>query len=141
MDYRRLGRSDIRVSAICLGSMNWGEQNSAQDGFTQMDLALERGINFIDSAEMYAVPPRPETQGHSEQIIGDWMRKRGNRDQVIVATKVAGPDAHLSYLRDGTLRLDRKNMEAAVDASLKRLQSDYIDLYQLHWPPMIPSQH
>ncbi len=134
MDYRRLGRSDILVSAICLGSMNWGEQNSTEDGFAQMDQAVERGVNFIDSAEMYASPPRADTQGRSEEVIGAWMRRRGNRDKVIIATKAAGPDPRLTYLRDGSPRLDRKNLEAAVEASLKRLQSDYIDLYQLHWP-------
>ena len=134
MEYRQLGRSGLRVSVICLGSMNWGEQNSAEEGARQMDLAFERGVNFIDTAEMYAVPPRAETQGRSEEIIGDWMRARANRDRVIVATKVAGPDPRLTYLRDGNLRFDRKNIEAAVDASLTRLRSDYIDLYQLHWP-------
>lgn len=134
MEYRQLGRSNIRVSAICLGSMTWGEQNSSDEGFAQMDLAFERGVNFIDSAEMYAVPPRRETQGRSEAVIGDWMRLRGNRDRVIVATKIAGPDPRLTYLRDGKPRLDRKNIELAVEASLGRLGTDYIDLYQLHWP-------
>ena len=133
MDYRPLGRSDIRVSAIGLGSMNWGSRNSEAEGFAQMDLAFERGVNLIDSAEMYAVPPRPETYGRSEEILGAWMKARGNRQRVVVATKVAGPDRRLTHIRNGP-RLNARHIQRAVAASLKRLQTDYIDLYQLHWP-------
>ncbi|MDJ0943864.1 MAG: NADP(H)-dependent aldo-keto reductase [Kiloniellales bacterium] len=134
MEYRQLGRSDVKVSALCLGTMTWGTQNSEAEGHEQMDYAFERGINFLDAAEMYPVPPGPETYGRTEEIIGSWMKARGNRDRVVVATKVAGPDGRLTYIRDGQPRLDRANIEAAVEASLKRLQTDYIDLYQLHWP-------
>lgn len=133
MDYRPLGRSDIRASAIGLGSMNWGSRNSEAEGFAQMDLAFERGVNLIDSAEMYAVPPRPETYGRSEEILGAWMKARGNRQRVVVATKVAGPDRRLTHIRNGP-RLNARHIQRAVAASLKRLQTDYIDLYQLHWP-------
>lgn len=133
MDYRPLGRSDIRVSAIGLGSMNWGSRNSEAEGFAQMDLAFARGVNLIDSAEMYAVPPRPETYGRSEEVLGAWMKARGNRQRVVVATKVAGPDRRLTHIRNGP-RLNAWHIQRAVAASLKRLQTDYIDLYQLHWP-------
>ncbi len=134
MESPQLGRSDVKVSALCLGTMTWGTQNSEAEGHEQMDYAFERGINFLDAAEMYPVPPGPETYGRTEEIIGSWMKARGNRDKVVVATKVAGPDARLTYVRDGKPRLDRGNIEAALEASLKRLQTDYIDLYQLHWP-------
>ena len=133
MEYRPLGRSDIRVSAICLGSMNWGSRNSEAEGFAQMDMAFDRGVNFVDSAEMYAVPPSPATFGRSEEILGAWMKARGNRSRVVVATKVAGPDARLAHIRGGP-RLNARHIGQAVEASLKRLQTDYIDLYQLHWP-------
>ena len=134
MEYRQLGRSDIKVSALCLGTMTWGTQNSEAEGHAQMDYAFERGVNFLDAAEMYPVPPGAETYGRTEEIIGSWMKARGNRDEVVVATKVAGPDSRLTYIRDGQPRLDRSNIEAALEASLKRLQTDYVDLYQLHWP-------
>jgi aryl-alcohol dehydrogenase-like predicted oxidoreductase len=134
MDYRKLGRSDLRVSEICLGSMTWGEQNSEAEGFEQLDYALDQGVNFIDTAEMYAVPPRKETFGRSEEIIGNWLHARGARDKVVLATKVAGPGSRFPYIRDGNPKLDRPNIEAAVEASLKRLRTDVIDLYQLHWP-------
>jgi aryl-alcohol dehydrogenase-like predicted oxidoreductase len=101
MDYRRLGRTDVVVSAICLGSMTWGEQNSEQEGHRQLDFALEKGVNFIDTAEMYPVPPRAETYGRTEDIIGSWLRGRGTRDKVVIATKAAGPDERLVYVRDG----------------------------------------
>src|SRR5262245_23861325 len=133
MQYRRLGRSDIRVSAICLGTVTWGEQNSQEQGFAQMDYALDQGVTFWDTAEMYAVPPRKETYGRTEEIIGNWFKARGKRDKVVLATKVAGPDQRFSYVRDGKPRLNRTHILAAIDASLKRLQTDYIDLYQLHW--------
>lgn len=134
MDYRRLGRSDIRVSAVCLGSMNWGEQNSESEGFEQMDYAFDQGVNFIDTAEMYAVPPREETFGRSEEIVGNWTAARGNRDKVILATKVTGPSKRFPYIRDGKPQLNRWHIEQAVEDSLRRLKTDYIDLYQLHWP-------
>ena len=133
MEYRRLGRSDLMVSVICLGTMTWGEQNSEAEGHRQMDYALDQGVNFWDTAEMYPVPPRAETSGRTEAIIGSWLKARGRRDKVILASKVAGPDARFGYVRDGNPRLDRRNIVAAVDASLARLGTDYIDLYQLHW--------
>lgn len=133
MEYRRLGRTDIKVSAICLGTMTWGQQNSEADGHQQMDLALDRGVNFWDTAEMYSVPPRAETYGATETIIGSWLKSRGGRDRIVLASKVAGPDKRLTYIRDGKLPFDAKNIVAAVDASLRRLRTDYIDLYQLHW--------
>lgn len=134
MKYRRLGLSDLRVSEVCLGSMTWGEQNSEAEAFEQLDMALDQGINFIDSAEMYAVPPRAETFGRSEAIIGNWLTARGVRDKVVLATKVTGPADRFPYIRDGHPRLDRAHIEAAVDGSLRRLRCDVIDLYQLHWP-------
>ena len=135
MDYRELGRTKLKVSAICLGTMTWGEQNSEADGHAQMDYALAQGINFFDTSEMYAVPPKPETQGSTERIIGTWFKARGTRDKVILATKVAGRSP-MTWLRaDGApSEQTPKQMVEAVDASLKRLQTDYIDLYQLHWP-------
>lgn len=134
MEYRPLGRSDIKVSAVCLGTMTFGEQNSEAEAHEQLDYAVAQGINFIDTAEMYPVPPKAETYGRTEEYIGTWLKKRGIRDQVILASKVAGPARDLSYLRHGQARLDRPNIEAALDGSLKRLQTDYLDLYQLHWP-------
>lgn len=134
MELRPLGRSDIRVSALCLGTMTFGEQNSEAEAHAQLDRALAAGINFIDAAEMYPVPPRAETMGRTETFIGTWFRTRGCRERVVLATKVAGPGAWLPHVRGGLARLDRPNIEAAVDASLRRLQTDWIDLYQLHWP-------
>ncbi len=132
MEYRRLGRTDLNVSSLCLGTMTFGEQNSEADAHAQLDYALAAGINFIDTAEMYPVPPKAETQGLTEQYIGSWLKARGGRDKIVLATKVAGPS--FDYIRDGNLRFDRRNIEAALNASLKRLNTDYIDLYQLHWP-------
>jgi aryl-alcohol dehydrogenase-like predicted oxidoreductase len=134
MHYSRLGRTDVKVSRICLGTMTWGEQNSEREAHAQLDLALAAGINFIDTAEMYPVPPKAETYGRTEQYIGSWLKARGQRDRVIIATKVMGCSDDLTYVRGGNTRLTRANIEAALDASLKRLQTDYIDLYQLHWP-------
>lgn len=134
MEYRRLGRTDIKVSAICLGTMTFGEQNSEAHAHAQLDYALTQGVNFVDTAEMYPVPPRPDTYGRTEEYIGSWLKRRGDRSQIILASKVAGPARDLSYLREGQARLDRANIEAALDGSLRRLQTDYIDLYQLHWP-------
>jgi len=136
MEYRALGRTGIKVSAIGLGTMTFGEQNTEAEGHAQLDLAFEHGVNLIDTAEVYAVPPRAETYGSTERIIGSWLKRRGNRAQVLLATKVAGPARGLpvNYLREGKTALDRANITAAVDGSLARLQTDYLDLYQLHWP-------
>jgi len=134
MEHRQLGNTNIQVSLICLGTMTWGEQNTEAEAHQQMDAALEAGVNFMDVAEMYPVPPKANTQGRTETYIGTWLAARKNRDQVILATKVAGPDSVLSWIRGSERRLDRKNIEQALNDSLKRLQTDYIDLYQLHWP-------
>ncbi len=132
MEYRQLGTTDLRVSVICLGTMTWGEQNDEREGHAQLDYALERGINFIDTAEMYPVPPCAETQGRTEAIIGNWLAKRSDRDQLIIASKVSGPGMQ-EYLRGGP-KLARDHLERALADSLTRLQTDYIDLYQVHWP-------
>lgn len=134
MEYRKLGHTGLDVSVICLGTMTWGEQNSERDGFSQMDYAVEQGINFIDTAEMYAIPPTKKTYGTTETIIGNWLVKRKKRDKIILATKAASRAAWVSHIRDGNLALDRQHLTQAVDDSLKRLQTDYIDIYQLHWP-------
>lgn len=134
MLYRPLGRTGIQVSALCLGTMTFGEQNTEAEAHAQLDLAFSIGINFIDTAEIYPVPPCAETYGQTETIIGNWLKSRRCRDRVILATKVAGPADWLPYLRGGKNRLDRTNIEAAIDGSLKRLKTDWIDLYQLHWP-------
>ena len=136
MRYRKLGNTDLDVSVICLGTMTFGEQNSQQDGFDQMDYALERGVNFFDTAELYAVMPRKETYGKTEEIIGNWFKEKKNRDKIILASKIASKSDGLEWIRNGseTLGFDKKNMATAIDASLKRLKTDYIDLYQLHWP-------
>ena len=132
MNYRKLGTTDIKVSTICLGTMTWGEQNTQEEGFEQMDYALNQGVNFWDTAELYAVPPKAETFGHTEIIIGNWFKKTKKRKEVILATKVAGPSRE--YLRDGGYNYGIEKMTEAINDSLKRLQTDYIDLYQLHWP-------
>lgn len=134
MRYNLLGRTGIRVSRICLGTMTYGQQNTAEEAFAQMDMAFDRGVNFLDTAEMYSFPARPETQGRSEEIIGAWMAARGNRDKVVVATKITGPGERFAHIRGGDGRFGPKQIAAAVDLSLKRLKTDYIDLYQLHWP-------
>ena len=135
MEYRELGRSGVKVSAICLGTMTFGEQNSEADGHAQMDYALDRGITMFDAAEIYPVPPKPETQGRTESIIGSWLASRKARDKVMVATKVIGR-TKMNWLRkDGSPgRQSRAQILEAVDGSLKRLNTDHIDLYQLHWP-------
>ena len=132
MNYRKLGNTDLKVSTICLGTMTWGEQNTQDEGFEQMDYALDQGVNFWDTAELYSVPPKEKTFGHTEIIIGNWFKKTNRRDKVILATKVAGPSR--AYLRGGGNQFDKKNLTEALNGSLKRLQTDYIDLYQLHWP-------
>lgn len=132
MKYKKLGRTDIDVSLICLGTMTWGRQNTEAEGHEQMDYALDQGVNFFDTAEMYAVPTSAQTYGKTEEIIGTWFASSGRRDEVILASKVAG--SGLPWVRGGNAKLDRKNILEAIEASLKRLQTDYIDLYQLHWP-------
>ena len=135
MEKRKLGKTDIEVSKICLGTMTWGEQNTEKEGHHQMDYALDMGINFFDTAEMYAVPPKKETQGSTERIIGSWFKQRKSRDKVILATKVSGRSP-LNWLRDEDKPTEqsREQIFEAVDKSLSRLGIDYIDLYQLHWP-------
>ncbi len=135
MQYRPLGRTDLTVSQICLGTMTWGQQNTEAEGHAQMDYALDQGINFFDTAELYSIPPKPETQGSTERIIGSWFRSRGTRDKVILATKIVGR-TDMKWFRDGGVpaELSRAHIEEAVNKSLRRLQTDYIDLYQLHWP-------
>lgn len=136
MEYRPLGNTDLKVSAIALGTMTWGQQNSEADAFEQMDYALERGINLIDTAEMYPVPPRPETQGLTETYIGNWIASRGTRDKIVLATKAAGRGDNnpgVQHVRGGP-RLNKEHIHQAIESSLQRLQTDYVDLYQLHWP-------
>lgn len=134
MHYHRIPHSTLEVSQLGLGTMTFGEQNSEADAHAQLDLAIRSGINLIDTAEMYPVPPRPETQGLTEQYIGSWLKQRGSRDKIILASKVAGPSRGNDASIRPDMALDRKNIRAALDASLKRLNTDYLDLYQLHWP-------
>ena len=137
MEYRKLGRTDLEVSVIGLGTMTWGEQNTEAQAHEQIDYALSEGVNFLDVAEMYPVPPKPETQGRTEEYIGTWLAKTGRRKDVVIATKAAGPvrQAHQpNHIRGGETNHNRASLFSAVDGSLKRLQTDYIDLYQLHWP-------
>jgi len=132
MNYRKLGNTDLDVSTICLGTMTWGEQNTQEEAFEQMDYAIDQGVNFWDTAELYAVPPKSETFGYTETIIGNWFEKNKKREKVILATKVAGPAR--KYLRNGENSFVGKNLDQAINDSLRRLKTDYIDLYQLHWP-------
>ena len=132
MKYTKLPNTDIKVSKICLGTMTWGNQNTQEDAFEQMDYALEEGVNFFDTAELYSVPATPETYGATEKIIGNWFQKNGNREKVILASKIAGGGDYTAHIRTGGF--NRKNITEALEGSLKRLQTDYIDLYQLHWP-------
>jgi aryl-alcohol dehydrogenase-like predicted oxidoreductase len=134
MQYRKLGRTDLNVSALCLGTMTWGEQNTEAEGFAQIERAKQAGINFIDTAEMYPVPPRPETYASTERVIGNWFKRQGDRSDWVLASKIAGPGNGISHIRDGNLKFNREHIVAALDASLARLQTDYLDLYQLHWP-------
>lgn len=137
MLFRKLGRTDLDVSLICLGTMTWGSQNSEQEAHAQIDYAIDQGVNFLDTAEAYPVTPvSAETQGRTEEYIGSWIAKSGKRDRIILATKIAGPGrpGDVRIFRGGNNRLDRRNIEQAIDESLLRLQTDYIDLYQLHWP-------
>ncbi len=132
MKYKRLGTTDLDVSLICLGTMTWGTQNSEKDAFEQMDYSVDQGVNFFDTAELYSVPPTAESYGKTEIIIGNWFKKRQNREKIILASKVAGPG--LDWIRGGKNNFSEKNMGKAIDDSLKRLKTEYIDLYQLHWP-------
>ena len=132
MNYKKLGNTDLNVSTICLGTMTWGEQNTQNEAFEQMDYSLDNGVNFWDTAELYAVPPKAETYGYTETIIGNWFEKTKKRKDVILASKVGGPSR--KYMRNGENSFTGKNLENALHGSLKRLKTDYIDLYQLHWP-------
>tara|TARA_B100000427_G_scaffold269263_1_gene235530 strand:- start:134 stop:1165 length:1032 start_codon:yes stop_codon:yes gene_type:complete len=131
VEFRQLGRTNLEVSILCLGTMSFGEQNTEKEAHEQLDCAIDAGINFIDTAEMYAIPPKEETCGLTEQYIGTWIKKTQKRDKYIIATKVAGPG--MDYVRGGS-RLSKKHVKEAIDHSLKKLQTDYIDLYQVHWP-------
>ncbi len=136
MDFRPLGRTGLSVSSVCLGTMTWGQQNSEAEGHEQMDYAVSREINFFDAAEMYPVPADAKTQGRTEEIIGSWFKARGKRDDIILATKVVGRSG-MTWTRDDNVDLTRQSkaqINEAVEKSLRRLQTDYIDLYQLHWP-------
>jgi aryl-alcohol dehydrogenase-like predicted oxidoreductase len=134
MQRTQLGRTDLQVSKVCLGTMTFGEQNTERDAHRQLDYAVERGINVIDTAEMYPVMGRAETQGSTERFIGSWLKQRGRRDDLVIASKIAGPNPNMTWIRGASHDLDAANVRAAVDASLQRLQTDYIDLYQVHWP-------
>lgn len=135
MELRPLGRTGLNVPALCLGTMTWGQQNTEAEGHAQMDAALAHGINFFDTAEIYSIPPKPETQGSTERVIGTWLKARKNRDKIILASKVAGRSTN-TWLRNppAEARLTKAQMREAIDGSLKRLQTDYIDLYQIHAP-------
>jgi len=133
MKYSLLGHTDLEVSKLCLGSMTWGEQNSEAEAHQQLDCAVAHGVNFIDTAEMYPIPPRADSQGLTETYIGSWLKNRTDRDKLVVATKVTGPGRNMDYIRGGP-RLTAEHIYTSVDESLQRLQTGYIDLYQLHWP-------
>ena len=135
MEYRELGNSGTKVSVICLGTMTYGEQNTEAEAFEQMDYALATGVNFFDTAELYSIPPKAETYGRTETIIGNWLHARKNRDQLVLASKIAGPgEGWVDHIRHGQTRFNRAHIETALNQSLQRLRTDYIDLYQLHWP-------
>jgi aryl-alcohol dehydrogenase-like predicted oxidoreductase len=134
MQKNRLGETDLHVTRVCLGTMTFGEQNTEADAHSQLDYALERGINFVDTAEMYPVPGRAETQGATERFIGSWLKKSGKRGDIILASKIAGPNSSMGWIRGARHNLDAANIRQAVEDSLRRLQTDYLDLYQIHWP-------
>ena len=131
MEYSKLGRTGLDVSRVCLGTMTWGQQNTEAEGHAQMDYALDQGVNFFDTAEVYSIPIRAETQGSTEKIVGSWFAKTGNRDKVVLATKIVG--AGPEWIRGGG-PLTGDGVRQAIDGSLERLQTDYVDVYQLHWP-------
>lgn len=133
MEYRRIPHSSLEVSELCLGTMTWGEQNTQAEAFSQLDYAIGEGINFIDTAEMYPVPPKAETQGETERILGNYLKQSGKRDNLVIATKVSAPGPKSDFIRPN-MALDWRNIHEAVDTSLERLQIDTIDLYQVHWP-------
>ncbi len=132
MKFNKLGNTNLDVSSICLGTMTWGEQNTQEEAFEQMDYSIDQEINFFDTAELYAIPPKKETYGKTEEIIGNWFEKRKNRKKIILASKISGPG--LDWIRGGGNQYSKKSIEEAIEKSLKRLKTDYIDLYQLHWP-------
>ena len=132
MKFKKLGTTDLEVSLICLGTMTWGTQNTEKDAFDQMDYSLAKGVNFFDTAELYSVPPNSDSYGKTEVMIGNWFEKRKNRKKIILASKVAGPGCN--WIRGGKNNFDEKTIGEAIDGSLRRLKTDYIDLYQLHWP-------
>jgi aryl-alcohol dehydrogenase-like predicted oxidoreductase len=134
MKMNQLGQTGLSVSRVCLGTMTFGEQNTESDAHSQLDYAIERGINFIDTAEMYPVPPKATTQGSTERFVGSWLKKAGRRADIVLATKAAGPNPNQTWIRGGRQNLDAANIRAALEDSLRRLQTDYVDLYQLHWP-------
>lgn len=134
MQLKALANTGILLPEICLGTMTFGEQNTQSDAFEQLEYALDQGLFFWDTAEMYPVPPKPETQGATETILGNWIAQRGKRDQLFIASKIAGPSQGGSHIRDGQTQFNAADIGSAIDGSLKRLQTDYIDLYQLHWP-------
>lgn len=134
MQFKPLADTGILLPEICLGTMTFGEQDTQEEAFEQLDYALDQGLYFWDTAEMYPVPPKPETQGATERIIGNWIASRGGRDKLFLASKIAGPSQGGSHIRDGQTRFGADEISAAIDQSLSRLQTDYIDLYQLHWP-------
>jgi aryl-alcohol dehydrogenase-like predicted oxidoreductase len=134
MKYKKIPNTDLEVSVICLGTMNWGQQNTEEDAHSQLDYAVAHGINFIDTAEIYPVPPESELQGLTETYLGNWLAKTGKRKDLIIATKVAAADLIRTRVMQGKARLDRKSIREAIEGSLKRLQTDYVDLYQIHWP-------
>ena len=133
MNTHQLSNSTLKVSKLCLGTMTWGEQNTQADAFSQLDFAIDNGINFIDTAEVYPVPPKAETQGRTERILGNYLKKSGNRDKLVIATKIAPEGQGIDYVRPN-MALDWNNIHQAVDTSLERLQIGTIDLYQIHWP-------
>lgn len=133
MNFTTLGNTDLKVSTVCLGTMTWGTQNSEAEAHEQLDYAMAQGINFIDTAEMYSVPPNADSYGKTETYIGTWLKHQA-RDRIVLATKIAGPGRAMKWIRNGELGFGRKNLNAALEASLQRLQTDYVDLYQLHWP-------
>ena len=133
MKYTTLPNTDVKVSKICLGTMTFGQQNTEAEGHAQMDYALENGVNFFDTAEMYSIPGRQETYGSTEKILGTWFKKSGKREEVVLASKIAGPNPNFGYMRD-KLDFSPASIKFALDQSLQRLQTDYLDVYQLHWP-------